>query len=113
MSEVQVADLGSLLAEIRTGPFGTMLHKRDYVDGGVPVVNPQHFRDGRIRPARAAAVSDATATRLAAFKLSVGDVVVARRGEMGRTAVVGEREVGWLLGTGSVALKPVEGLSRS
>ena len=37
--------------------------------------------------------------------LQTGDVILGRRGEMGRCALVGAREQGWLLGTGSLALR--------
>ena len=34
--------LGDIVSEMMTGPFGSMLHKSDYVDDGVPVINPQN-----------------------------------------------------------------------
>ena len=33
---------------IQTGPFGSQLHKDDYQETGVPVVNPTHLNAGRI-----------------------------------------------------------------
>ena len=41
----------------------------------------------------------------ATFKLRAGDIVMGRRGEMGRCAVVTEQEDGWLCGTGSLILR--------
>jgi type I restriction enzyme S subunit len=110
---VATAALGDLLEEIRTGPFGSALHADEYEPGGVPVVNPQHYRDGRIEPELEVAVSRAVADRMAAFALRAGDVVVARRGEMGRCAVVRAAEEGWILGTGSAALRPKPQLDSS
>lgn len=101
-----VQTLGPLISEIRTGPFGSTLHAHEYTRGGTPVVNPQHYRDGRIVPDEEVTVPMSVAERLEAFRLREGDVVVARRGEMGRCAVVRDREVGWILGTGSAALRP-------
>lgn len=106
MTELQYEPLGALLDEIRTGPFGSTLHASDYLRGGIPVINPQHFRDGVIVPDPDAAVDETVSRRLIAFRLAKGDVIIARRGEMGRCAVVRSTEEGWLLGTGSVALKP-------
>jgi len=38
----------SMLAEnIQIGPFGSLLHKFDYVVGGIPLVNPSHIRGKR------------------------------------------------------------------
>ena len=46
-------------------------------------------------------VSEKTKQRLKSYVLKQGDVVIGRRGEMGRCAVVTENETGWLCGTGS------------
>jgi len=35
--------LGDTGASISTGPFGTMLHKADYVEDGIPLVNPMNI----------------------------------------------------------------------
>jgi len=91
---------------IQTGPFGSQLHASDYVDEGIPVVMPQDMRDRRVSEARIARVSQADADRLARHKLSVGDIVFSRRGDVGRHATVSEREVGWLCGTGCLLVRP-------
>lgn len=31
------------IAEIQTGPFGSQLHKEDYVDVGTPIVTVEHL----------------------------------------------------------------------
>ena len=95
-----------ILVQLQTGPFGSSLHQSDYQLGGVPVVNPASIQDGRIVPVGRMAVGSATLARLASFKLQTDDIVLARRGEMGRCAVVTERESGWLCGTGSLILRP-------
>ena len=94
------------LVSFRTGPFGSALHRSDYVDGGIPVINPMQIIDGRITPTPSMAVSETAARRLAEFRLSPGDVVIGRRGEMGRCAVVQAEQDGWLCGTGSMIVKP-------
>ena len=78
----------------------------DYELGGTPVVNPASIQDERIVPIEKMAIGVATLERLSTFKLRVGDVVMGRRGEMGRSALVTEREAGWLCGTGSLILRP-------
>jgi type I restriction enzyme, S subunit len=100
-----------LLLRLQTGPFGSSLHKTDYVAGGTPVINPQHLQGFGICPSDKVAVGPDTVARLSSFRLQDGDIVLGRRGEMGRCALVGTRESGWLLGTGSLALKPVESIN--
>jgi type I restriction enzyme S subunit len=98
--------LRDVVTEIQTGPFGSMLHKADYVAGGIPVVNPANIQGATIVPIESMAVSEATVQRLQRHVLAVGDVVMARRGEMGRCARITDREAGWLCGSGSFVLKP-------
>jgi type I restriction enzyme S subunit len=93
--------LGDVAESISTGPFGTMLHKSDYVTDGIPLVNPMNIVDSRIVPSSKMMVNEETRERLRVYALKVGDVVIARRGELGRCALVTEREEGWLCGTGS------------
>lgn len=91
--------------EISTGPFGSMIHKHDYVDDGVPLINPSHMINGHIQEDRSVSIPAPKAEELSSYKLDAGDMVMARRGEVGRCAVVTNREAGWLCGTGSFALR--------
>lgn len=103
--------LEQMAGPIYTGPFGSILHKSDYVSGGIPLINPAHIVAGRIVPDEEKAVSEETCERLRSYRLKTNDVVIGRRGEMGRCAVVTERENGWLCGTGSFFLRPLDGVS--
>ena len=89
-----------------TGPFGSLLHKSDYVEGGIPLVNPAHITNTGIEPDLSKSVSKETAQRLDNYVMREGDIVIGRRGEMGRCAVVTHAEDGWLCGTGSFFIKP-------
>jgi type I restriction enzyme S subunit len=97
--------LSNVAESISTGPFGTMLHKSDYISNGIPLINPMNIVDSRIVPSIRMMVSKATRKRLNAYALRVGDIVIARRGELGRCALVTENESGWLCGTGSFFLR--------
>ena len=96
-------------AEIKIGPFGSLLHKEDYMNGGHALVNPSHIIDGKIAPDEKLTISDEKYEELSAYHLRVGDVVMGRRGEMGRCAVV-ERP-GLLCGTGSLLIRTKGDLS--
>jgi type I restriction enzyme S subunit len=92
-------------ATFKTGPFGSALHQSDYVDGGVPVINPMQIVDGRIQPTASMAITEQAARKLSDFRLSKGDVVIGRRGDMGRCALVQPKQHGWLCGTGSMIIR--------
>ena len=100
-----VLRFSDLANEIATGPFGTMVHKKDYIEGGVPLINPSHMINGLIVEETSISVSKVKAHELCTYRLNDGDVVMARRGEMGRCALVTAREENWLCGTGSFVLK--------
>ena len=92
-------------AKFRTGPFGSLLHQSDYTTDGIPVINPMHLVNGKIEPTRTMTVTKAAAKGLADFLLRRGDVVIGRRGGMGRCAVVQAGQTGWLCGTGSMIIR--------
>ncbi len=91
--------------ELCTGPFGSVIHQQDYVLDGVPLINPSHMICGRIVHDPRVTLKSEDAGRLSAYALSAGDLVLARRGEVGRYALVTEQEQGWLCGTGSFFIR--------
>ena len=96
--------LGDLCEEfggaLQTGPFGSQLHKDDYRETGVAVVNPTHMDAGRIAHDNVPRISEEDALRLQRHRLEDSDILFARRGEIGRQALVTKLEEGWLCGTG-------------
>ena len=91
---------------IQTGPFGSQLHASDYVESGVPVVMPKDIVNRRVSTESVARIGAADADRLSRHKLQTGDIVFSRRGDVERHALITEREVGWLCGTGCLLLRP-------
>lgn len=104
-----VVPLGQVAQMIQTGPFGSQLHASDYVPGGIPVINPTHLAGGRIVPDTKFAVDQSTVDKLSKHILRDGDIVFARRGELGRCALVRSTEAGWLCGTRSLQLRVKDG----
>jgi type I restriction enzyme S subunit len=100
-----VAQLKFNTIEMQTGPFGSQLHAEDYIDDGIPLVNPAHMCDGKIVPDSKVSVDKETWHRLKRHQLLEGDLIFARRGELGRCAIVTKEEEGWLCGTGSLKAK--------
>lgn len=101
--------LGLILAKsggyLQTGPFGSQLHADEYKDDGVPVVMPQDINDGLIDTSSIARITEARARSLARHQLNVGDIIIARRGELSRAAAIGDMEVDWICGTGCFLLR--------
>ena len=101
-----VKPLSECSERIQIGPFGTQLHEEDYIDGGIPLINPTHLRGGVISPDSSLTVSPEKYRELSNYYLLAGDLIMGRRGEMGRCAVITNREQGWLCGTGSLFVRP-------
>lgn len=101
-------EMENIVDDIKIGPFGTMLHKEDYIVDGVPVINPQHIKYQRINPSKKVTISEQKAHELSSYRLQKNDIIMGRRGEMGRTAPISSIEDGWICGTGSIIfrLKP-------
>ncbi|PZG99148.1 hypothetical protein C1I97_24380 [Streptomyces sp. NTH33] len=99
---------GLLLA----GPSGSLIRADHYVDAtdGVPVVMPKDLTGNGFSTASIRCISERQATELKRFRLLRGDVVLARRGELGRAAVVREEQHGWVCGTGCFVLRPPSAL---
>lgn len=102
----EVERIGRLSESLQTGPFGSQLHSHEYVSGGIPVINPSNMKDSRIFPDFNCAIDNSTWERLKRHALKIGDIIFARRGEMGRCALVTQKEKGWICGTGSLRMRP-------
>lgn len=98
-------------AKVRIGPFGSLLHREDYVQNGIPLVNPSHIGEGKISIDPELTISKEKMKELSAYVMNKGDVVLGRRGEIGRCAVVTNKEDGYLCGTGSIFIRPTEKLN--
>jgi type I restriction enzyme S subunit len=91
---------------IQTGPFGSQLHASDYVEEGIPVVMPKDIHGRRVMTESVARIQASDADRLSRHKVIKGDIVFSRRGDVERHALIGQRETGWLCGTGCLLVRP-------
>jgi restriction endonuclease S subunit len=108
MSEWIVKTIGELCdignGKVQTGPFGSQLHQSDYQLEGYPFVMPKDILNGKIDETSIARVSINHVERLSKHKLSLGDIIYGRRGDIGRQALVREENVGWLCGSGCLRI---------
>ena len=84
------------VAAVKTGPFGSALHERDYVDDGTPIVTVEHLSEHGIIHRNLPLVSNADRSRLKSYGLRAGDIVFSRVGSVDRNSLVREEEDGWL-----------------
>ena len=107
--EWEVERLGDILRRcggyLQTGPFGSQLHAHEYQADGVPVVMPQDINDGLVGTEQIARIHEGRAEELSRHRMRLGDIVIARRGDLSRAAAISEAEQGWVCGTGCFLLR--------
>lgn len=84
------------ISEVKTGPFGSALHEKDYVNDGTPIITVEHLGEQGVLHRNIPMVSDADKTRLKAYSLRKGDIVFSRVGSVDRNALIKGDEEGWL-----------------
>ena len=91
---------------VQTGPFGSQLHKEDYVPKGTPIITVEHLGENRIVHENLPLVSDADKIRLSKYLLQAGDIVFSRVGSVDRRALVQTKEDGWLFSGRCLRVRP-------
>lgn len=93
--------LSEITLKMSTGPFGTMLHKSDYVDNGIPVINPTNIVGEKIIASDKITISKSKYEELLRYSLKENNIVLARRGDLSKCGIVRKEQSNWLCGTGS------------
>ena len=96
------------IAEIQTGPFGSQLHKEDYVDVGTPIVTVEHLGSRGFSEQNLPMVSDADKSRLSKYVLKKGDIVFSRVGSVDRCSFVDQKHDGWMFSGRCLRVRPSE-----
>ena len=96
------------LADIQTGPFGSQLHKEDYVEIGTPIVTVEHLGNRIFTEQNLPRVSDDDKARLEKYVLQHGDIVFSRVGSVDRCSFVDEEHDGWLFSGRCLRVRPNE-----
>ena len=84
------------IADIQTGPFGSQLHKEDYVENGTPIVTVEHLGNRVFTEQNLPKVSNEDRERLNKYVLKTGDIVFSRVGSVDRCSYVDEEHNGWM-----------------
>lgn len=105
MSGWKEVTLGEI-AEVQTGPFGSLLHASDYVAHGIPSIMPTNIgRRLEINKSELAYINQSDAKRLSKYLVDSGDIVYSRRGDVEKCAFITDNETGWLCGTGCLRVR--------
>ena len=97
--------LGGLCNKFSTGPFGSMVHKSDYINNtGLPLINPANIIDGIISLDKVVYITESKANELERYKLEENDILLARRGDLSKCAIVEYQHLDAYCGTGSFVL---------
>ena len=105
-SENRLADLCVPVSGVQTGPFGSQLHKKDYVRVGTPIITVEHLGENRILQQGVPCVSEKDRLRLSKYWLQTGDIVFSRVGSVDRRALVRDAEDGWLFSGRCLRVRP-------
>ena len=84
------------IASVQTGPFGSQLHQKDYVQDGTPIVTVEHLGKRKMTRQNLPCVADSDRQRLLKYTLKHGDLVFSRVGSVDRCSLVSAEEDGWL-----------------
>ncbi len=98
----------SKMAEIQTGPFGTMLHASEYSIIGTPVIAVKNIADNRIITNDIPRIGHAIEERLSKYKLKKGDILFGRKGAVDRRALIGKEQEGWIQGSDCIRIRFLE-----
>lgn len=97
----------SEIADIQTGPFGSQLHKKDYVQVGTPIVTVEHLGKKAFTKRNLPCVSNDDKERLSKYILQEGDIVFSRVGSVDRCSYVSHDYDGWLFSGRCLRVRPL------
>jgi type I restriction enzyme S subunit len=100
--------LGNYCKKIQIGPFGSQLHMSDYVEEGIPLINPTNIKNGIIEYKSSVKITISKYDSLPNYHLKIGDIVMARRGDLSKIGIVDK--VKSFCGTGSLYLRLKENI---
>jgi type I restriction enzyme S subunit len=91
--------------DLLTGPFGTVLKASSYVDQGTPIINPINMVDGTLVTSDGPFLDAKDTARLSRYEMKTGDIVLGRKGDMGRAVYVAEQYDGYIVGSDCIRIR--------
>lgn len=107
--DVPHLSLGKLVSDgtlrFQTGPFGTVLKASSYVPSGIPIINPINMVDGKLVTHDGPFLSDEECARLSKYTIEYGDIILARKGDIGRAVFADIDYAGYILGSDCINVR--------
>lgn len=94
------------IADVQTGPFGSQLHKEDYVEFGTPMVTVEHLGNRAFTKQNLPMISASDKKRLNKYVLNEGDIVFSRVGSVDRCSYVDNKHLGWMFSGRCLRIRP-------
>ena len=82
---------------IRTGPFGSSLKSEHFIDSGRPVITIGSLGESALIEDDFYYISEETALKLKEYEVKAGDIVLSRVADVGRSAIIPEHGIGWII----------------
>ena len=99
--------------DLQTGPFGTVLQASSYVKSGTPIVNPVNMRKHRLFVDDGPFLDKKECERLTRYKLFIGDIILGRKGDVGRAVFITPEYEGWIAGSDIIRVRLINSKLRS
>lgn len=93
------------ISEIQSGPFGTQLHKDEYVPEGIPMLNSKNIGNGIVVEDSLDFVPEDVCKRLPRYILKKGDILFGRAGTIERHTYVDSKYDGCFQGTNCIRIR--------
>lgn len=101
-----VERVGQLLSRkrhgIKTGPFGTVLKKQEYISSGIPVWGIDCIKSGKFEESTSLFISSEKFEELKAYSVENGDILISRAGTVGLMCVARPSAEKSIIGTNLV-----------
>jgi type I restriction enzyme S subunit len=91
--------------DIQTGPFGTVLQASSYVNEGTPIVNPVNMVQHRLYVEEGPFLDAKECERLSRYRMKAGDILLGRKGDVGRAVLVAPEYEGFIVGSDLIRLR--------
>lgn len=101
MNRVKLKDI----ADIQAGPFGTQLHKSEYVDNGIFMINAKNIGSSTILEDSADYIPPTVIERLPRYLINEGDILFGRAGSIERHTYIDKEYDGTFQGTNCIRIR--------